>query len=445
MSHDSNVNDVCHDRPMVDYPWQMSVGVFPVDWSSQGDEWIHRFTQAMASRSSTSVTGHRYDDTTAPFICVSLGQADTTRDTVVLLAVTTDAVFVLVAGSVAAEEELVNCVASAAEAATRGLGDAAEEISWTAIVGPGPERSSSNERPLKAAVSIGPMRLTSTDVILIEPEVSQQRSLHSWGIQRSIPIRVSGSSRGYNWQSASVHAARDLHTLCGVLSVATDETIIVRETAAPLSWGERVVPESPPWYRAHMDETRDIDVARINAMELPSWSDSAWTRTQREPKLVPALDAYLEGLQAVTRHPSLAAVSFVASAETLASKLFKLKRCESCLNRLGLGYAFKMTLRKVLNEKEALALDSVYNYRSKTVHSGSLHGGETTPGILFLGAWSQDTATDFRWRMLWRLQGATRRLLEWALTTQLPARTLLVPESPEPGDTHSCNPQVSDD
>jgi hypothetical protein len=133
----------------------------------------------------------------------------------------------------------------------------------------------------------------------------------------------------------------------------------------------------------------------------------------------------------MARHPSLAAVSFVASVETIAGKLFKFERCKQCANRRGLGAGFKAALRKVLSEEKAAALDHVYGARSKTVHAGKLHGGEATPGILFRGPWSRNNADDFRWRTLFRLQEATRLLLTWAIANPWPARILITPASPE--------------
>ncbi|WP_439381051.1 hypothetical protein [Amycolatopsis lexingtonensis] len=410
---------------MIGYPWHVVAASLTIDWSAQGDEWLYRFSRALAE-TSVSVTGHLYDATTEPFLRINL-QGGNNAGTVVLLAFTTDSVFVMLAGESETDENFVGVVTKAAEHAAATLGDEGEEIPWTAIIGPGPERISGGTSRLTAEVSIGSMKLASTDQVLIEPDLTQQRSLTSWGIQRSIPIRVSGSSRGYNWTAASVRATRDLHTLCGLLSVVTDETVVVREAPASTAWGERPVPESLPWYQPSSVDTDTLDLSTATALALPEKLDSAWSRVRQEPVLLAALDTYLEGIQAAPRHPSLAVVSFVASVETVASKLFKFERCKGCKNRLGLGAAFKASLRKVVSEEEAAALDSVYSARSKTVHAGRLHGGETTPGLLFRGPWSKDTASDFRWQTLWRLRNATRLLLAWSIANPWPARTPITP------------------
>lgn len=423
---------------MIGYPWHVVAASLTIEWAVQGDEWLHRFSRALGE-TSVSVGGHRYDDTTAPFIQVTL-QGETAAGAVVLLAVTAYPVFILIAGESEAGGDLISMVTTAAERATATLGEEGEEFAWTAIIGHGPERISGGPSQLTTEVSIGPMQLASTEQVLVEPDVTQQRSLSSWGVQYSIPLRVRGSSRGYSWRAASVRAARDLHTLCGLLSVVADETIILREAPAPADWGERIVPPNPPWYQPSLVDSATFDISTATALSLPEDLDSAWARIQQEPVLIAALDTYLEGIQAIPRHPSLAAVSLVASVETIAAKLFKFKRCNECSNRLGLGAAFKAALRKVLSEEAAAALDALYSARSKTVHAGTLHGGETTPGVLFRGPWSQDNAGDFRWRTLWRLRGATRLLVAWCIANPWPARVPIAPASAEQTHSNSTNP-----
>jgi hypothetical protein len=83
----------------------------------------------------------------------------------------------------------------------------------------------------------------------------------------------------------------------------------------------------------------------------------------------------------------------------------------------------------VLDEDEAAALDPVYGARSKTVHAGRFHGGETTPGFFFPSIWREDPARDFRWGTLLRLRKAARLLLERAVTADLP------PKAPLPSPT----------
>ncbi|MGK3206793.1 hypothetical protein [Amycolatopsis sp. MEPSY49] len=413
---------------MIGYPWHTVVGAFPVALTEQGDEWLHRFTNAMAN-SPVSVEEQRGDATTAPFIRITLLQDGRRAETVVLLADTVDSVVVLLAGPSVADESLAAEVGSALQHATRTLGEDGDPIPWTAIIGPSPHRPGHRASRLGTEVSIGPMRMASTEQLLLEPDFSTQHPLSGWAITHSVPILVSGSSRGYDWTPASVDAARDLHTLCGILSVAMDDTIIVRATPAPVEWGNRELPASPVWYQHPEGVTDEFGLADATTFDPPGWIEAAWNRTRKQAYLVAAMDAYLEALQLMSRHPSLAAVGFVASVETIAGRLFKFERCEACKDRKGLGLAFKAALRMVSSDDDAEALDSIYNSRSRTVHDGRLHGGETAPGVPYRAVWSRNSVDDFRGQTLWRLRSATRRLLEWSLTTPRPARVPLPPAS----------------
>ncbi|MEV7038503.1 hypothetical protein [Amycolatopsis sp. NPDC051061] len=380
------------------------------------------------AESSTAVEEQRFDATTTPFIRITLLQEGLRSKTVVLLADAADSVVVLLAGPSAADESLVAAVGSAAQHATGTLGTDGEPIPWTAIIGPGPDRPGHRASRLGTAVSVGPMRLASTEQLLVEPDLLTQQPLSGWAITHSVPILVSGTSRGYDWTPASIHAARALHTLCGILSVATDDTIIVRATPAPVDWGTRHLPASPAWYQHPDGMTDEFSLADAKTFDPPEWVEPAWNRCQEQAYLIAAMDAYLEGLQLMTSHPSLAAVSFVASVEAIAARLFKFERCETCKNRKDLDLAFKAALRKVSSDDDAEVLDSIYNSRSRTVHDGRLHGGETTPGVPYRAVWSRNSVDDFRGRTLWRLRSATRRLLEWSLTTPRPARVPLPPQ-----------------
>lgn len=425
-----------HNLGVTDYTWTAHLATVACDWSLQGDEWLYRFTAAVgAEDSAIRVTGHRYDLTTQPFIQVKLSEEENALDVVVLLAVTTDAVHVFAAGQTEPNDALIEQLAVAAQVASVRLGDEGQDHPWSAVVGYASERISGGEKRLAAEAIIGSMRLVSTETVLIEPDTSSQISLSSWAIHASTPIRVYGTSRGYSWDAASPRAARDLHTLCGLLSVAWNSPIVVREGAAPLDWGDRHVPRHPPWYQSLDDSGDEGRPADGEAVTLPPWLDEAWARTQSAAYLVAALDAFLEGAHSAHRHPSLAAVAFTASVETIASRLYRLQHCTACGASRGIGRAFKAALRNVVDEAEASVLDSVYSKRSKTVHAGVLHGGETRPGVISASIWSADPSRDFRWQTLRRLQGASRQLLEWALTTDLPSRAPLPgPEtSPERG------------
>jgi hypothetical protein len=59
---------LCNAVQVTEYAFVASVGVESLDWVKQGVEWVHRVSECMAETDGFSVTGHKYDDTTKPFI-----------------------------------------------------------------------------------------------------------------------------------------------------------------------------------------------------------------------------------------------------------------------------------------------------------------------------------------------------------------------------------------
>jgi hypothetical protein len=415
---------------MPNHDWYAELGSWEVVWQDQGDEWLHWFAESVRSE-ALATTGHKYDSTTEPFLQVGLSKEGSPLGTVTLIGVTSAGIVVFAAGAGDVDERLLAQLEAAADVATGRLGDSGGDHSWTAIIGHSPDRIVGLERRLDVVATVGAMRLESTDVTLSEPGIAEQSSLSSWSMHRSVPIRVTGTSRGYSWGVASVQAGRDLRTLCGLLSLAWNcAAFTVREAPAPLEWGPRLVPPHPPWYA----EPSQPLPAGANALPgeaavVPEWLGGAWPRLETNRWMLDALDAFLEGMYSEQAHPSLAVVSYTASMETVADRIFELPHCPRCRGRKGIARSFRAALRLVLEEGEALELDAVYTDRSKTVHAGRLHGGETTPGVFRAGIWSSDKTHDFRWRTLWRLRGAARLLLLRALQGNLPAKAQL----PEPG------------
>lgn len=409
---------------MPEFDWYRELGTFPLAWFRQGDEWLYWLSQAVIDETSdVRVSGHKWDDTTRPFVQVSLTLSGSPLDMCVLVAAGEDAVMVLAAGGDVPDSNLLSSLAGAAQVASDRLGETGTDHAWTAVIGrPTSGGVPGLEKRLEGSAAVGPLQLQSTEVVLVEPDTAEQTSISSWSIAQSVPIRVRGSSRGYSWVVAAGHAARDLRTLCGLLSVAWDCELAVREAAAPVEWGMREVPKQPPWYSP---DAPPMLGALPEPATVPAWIDNAWTNAQEDAQLLAALDSFLEGLYASGRHPSLAAVAFTACVETLGSQVFEPQRCGTCGTRTGITRTFKAALRLVLTEDEAAQLDAVYGERSGTVHRGRLHGGETTPGAQFLGVWSQNPARDFRWRTLWNLRRACRLLLRAALVEGLPVTQAL--------------------
>lgn len=412
---------------MLNFVWTDEVGRYLVNFGEQGDEWMSRLGSEIASRvAGVQVAGHKYDQTTTPFVLITMSTADKTVDESLLLLDTGTDLVVFLAGNNGPNGDRLERFREAAEVATARLGDEGDEHNWTAIIGHPAERVGGTEIRLESDVQVGPFLLESTGTIFKEPGSLQTPSYAGWTIHASVPIRVHGVNRGFSWPAASLRAARDLRLLSALLSVAWRTTLIVRESPAPLDWGVRTVPDHSPWFA----DSVSIDAADLpgHVVESSSWLSDAWSRASSEDYLQAVLDIYLEGASAETFHPSLAAVAYTACVETLAGRLYKLERCETCRSPIGNARSFRAAIRLVLPEQDAGILDAVYGARSKTVHAGRLHGDETVPGALPLGIFSNSTH-DFRWRTLWNLRGAATRLTALALKGELPPRAPL-PDSP---------------
>lgn len=411
---------------MANYPWIIELDVLALDWMAQGDEWRHWFSDELGRRRpGMGVFGVTIDDTTRPFERLTLGEGTSSIDTVVLVGVSAQGTHVLAAGNNEVSSDLIEHLTAASRAATRRMGDSGPEHAWTAILGYLPQRVGGLESVLARDTIVGQMRLESTNTMFIEPVKPEPPSLWTGATRASVPIRVRGTARGYNWDAASAIVARDLRTLCGLVSVELGAPIVVRESAAPLEWGERTVPDQPYWYRPP-EGLMAPSIESQRRVVLTEWLEPAWTRTRKTPYLVAALDAFQEGLHLADDHPSLAVVGFTAAVEAIAGRLYKIRTCKECHNKMQVGEAFRRTLDPFTDETTAELLRPIYSARSKTVHQGELHGHETVPGRGFGPPWWHGPETLFGGQALWTLQMTTAKLLKWALTTDLPPRQALV-------------------
>lgn len=402
--------------------WSIDLGSSPAVWEIQGDEWLHWFGVELAARlSGAQVTGSSFDANSAPFVEVRL-QLGTGAGLRMLLGATADQVLAIATGSNEdrPDDRTLNALSDAVAAVGANLGGSGRQFEWEAFIGPSPGRSAHQGHYLEAPAQVGPLRLESTGVVHEEASAAILPSFSSWTIHRSVPISVTGTSNGYQWEIASMDAARDLRTLCGLLSLSSESEFSVRDSPWPVEEGRRHVPDRPPWYSS--PPTAQSDVLPGEAFAAPVWISDCWLAARAGDWRSRALDVYLEGVYAESEHPSLAAVSYIAAVEAVATRLFNHQRCGECRAPRYIAASFRAAIRVVLDEQDASELDAVYTSRSKTVHQGSLHGSETTPGALSIGFWSADTNRDFRWRTLMRLRVAAGRLVRRALTDELPVK-----------------------
>jgi hypothetical protein len=406
---------------VAEYAFVASVGVESFDWAKQADEWVHRVSECMVETDGFSVTGHKYDDTTKPFIEFTGAQrSGAPLDTRLVIIPLEAGAFIAVAGKT---EELDEAAADAwiqaARCATSRLGTPATEYDWSAVIAPPAIRIGGAEPFIDSEVNVGVFRLVPSGQPLYEKMPPQLPSFSSAGSGISWPILVEARHTGYNWEAALQKGAFDLHRLCALLSLVLDQCLVVREAPALISDGVRKAP-SRLWWQ-HWLEDFDASTAPEprNVKTIPEWASAAWQQMNNRPQLGHAAAIHHEGLRAQFEHPSLALVAFIASIEAVTNLLYRVERCPECNAHKDVAARFRATLRLVATDEEARRLATAYSPRSRTVHQGRLHGGETIPGVLNF-SWGPNPVREFE-RMVWGMRDASRKLLQSAIRGELPA------------------------
>jgi hypothetical protein len=364
------------------------------------------------------VSGHTlcFDATTRPLICVTLWSAGAPLRWNLWLRPVSSEVHVFAQGeSGEPDGQSLQSVKDVLASIADGMG-AQTSYSWQAVIGEPAERVGGMEFELAAAFDVGGLHVESSGVEMAEPS-THRGSLSSFSENKSVPLVVSGLSTGATWDAASREGARQLHHLCGLLSVVWETPVVVREYMRPGESGSATVLSRVGWFREipgmpHIEPTRQ----RVSA---PDGLQARWDALQRSRSISQALDVYSEGVSIQEQHPSLAAVAFTACVEALVATVESLPRCPHCNVVTGSTQRFRRGLRLVLNEAEAQELDSIYNRRSRTVHDGRLHGDEVLPGFARFPAWAERGQEEFRVRTVEQLRRAARSLLILALDARL--------------------------
>jgi hypothetical protein len=310
-------------------------------------------------------------------------------------------------------EEQVEPWRRAVAEATSALARPDETFPWRAVVGPSPTRRCVVE--LSEPTTVGGLILRPGGVRHVDygpPQIPQYGSrmiLPSW------PFFVEGEAEGYNWNVASGQAARCLHRLTGLVSLAWGSHWAVRHLPTPASRALTAIPERDPFEDASKVPA-DTTASTLSA--LPSWLSEAWKRLDSDADLANAVGVHYEGLALREQHPSFAVVAFVAAIETVGAIDKPPARCETCNGLPGAIERFRTGLRHVMADGKARALaKDVYQRRSETAHSGALHGSERHRGALpYMGFFGRPPEDDFSWSIAGRVENASRAVLTHVLS-----------------------------
>ncbi|MEU8123576.1 hypothetical protein AB0C21_33090 [Spirillospora sp. NPDC049024] len=418
-----------HSQPPPDGVWTMNyewvefIGTLALPWGVQGDEWVRRVQENIKQMEGVDGTGIKNDLTTQPFIELRMTCSGSEVDTRLLVLPLQDGQGIQIGfggrtGKI--DEPVAEMWASAISKASDELGSK-EKHGWTALIGQYPEKVGTYTIRLADNGEVGGMSLTSTGSLIREPVQSMTPSFSTWGVRASVPILVRGASQGHDWDQAQTVAADTLNRLVGLLSLAWDRRIEVRESAAPLAWGERRAPERIPYLSDDFGLELD-DKPAATDVSLPDWLDDAWKKLEKQRKLGAALSTYMEGVRIAEDHPSLALVAFISTIESISLMLFKKQKCPNCHNHMNVSAKFRETLRLAIGDHEAASLAATYSKRSKTVHESRLHGNELLPGATQFSIFSMPAERDFHFQSVYRIKVAAQKLLLMALRNELPPR-----------------------
>ena len=308
------------------------------------------------------------------------------------------------------EEDQIEPWRHAVAGATKALDLPDETFAWRAVLGPSAFSMNHCLVELAAPTKVGPLELRPGGVCQVNfappqfPQYGSRTVLPCW------PFFVEGLSRGYNWNSATTHAAHDMHRLANLVSLAWDAHWDVQHSPAQIERALGTIPQHDAF----------LDAAKIgkhqensHPQQLPPWVSDAWQLLDDDPVLANALDAHHEGLALREEHPSLAVVAFVAAIESIGAKDKPPERCKHCKGFPGARERFRTGLRRVMAEDRVRAIPTeVYERRSETAHSGALHGSERHRGALpYFGFFSRPAEHDFTWMTARRVAEASRSVL----------------------------------
>jgi len=199
--------------------WFAASWANPVDIAdSETEPWYHYLLEHM--RGSAGVTGHQssqsdYDmpDLKAIQVVSPTGAPLTTKLSLVRLS---DGLFVFVSGEGEVLETEIGVWAEAIATALQKLSQAHPQHGWWAVLGPHP-RGRGRMRPFIGAIDLDLLTLRAAEFGYRETVPISLRGLsevHHW-----VPVIVNGRSVGYDWDSASHAAHRDLYAVAALLSL----------------------------------------------------------------------------------------------------------------------------------------------------------------------------------------------------------------------------------
>lgn len=405
---------------MTDYV-QIFEKALDLDWLEKGDEFLHHMWNAMMRKVPLDGYSYqRHDPTeTEPYFFFGYKPNSDILTSEIAFMPTGDGIVVLIgiADSCQMPDQVQPWVEAITEA-VQSLGHKHQTFEWWAAIGPvgaqiGGAQFVTNE------IAIGDMRVQSASSLYLDAVEGKVPSIRGYSIEASFPVIVQGIATGYDWLTAIESCTINLSALCALLSVALDANWRVRQVPEPGIFGDSTLPIARLDLGARNSQITGWHNEKVT---IPAWCGAAWTRIIDDGILATALHAHHTALALEEITPSYALLAYVGAVEGLGAKVEPLRKCDccdQCTVKVGAGRRFREALRLVLPDDEVRNLANVYESRSKTAHEGRLHGDEMT-------YWSMPSpriftprleSMDFRYRPVWQLRSASRKLLVHYLST----------------------------
>jgi hypothetical protein len=257
-----------------------------------------------------------------------------------------------------------------------------EEYQWWAVISADAEWHYTPVLELAGEARIGETRLIPTDIYT---EAGTSIFVHSRRPEKPVQLIVaSGFVRSHNQLSALEAATARLRVVCGLLALVSGSPWTLR--SMPSVVGKDFDPgdvDLRGWGLVRDDVAREHDGMASQHVVLPQAMSRAAANMRRMPWLSHLVSAYQEALELAMRHESFAVIGFVSIVEELGNRRAgRLPRCGECAAITGSGDRFKVSLQRVMAPDLADVLGNfAYDLRSRTAHSGRLHGREASFGL----------------------------------------------------------------
>jgi hypothetical protein len=301
--------------------WEQDIGVFPVDFADQGDEWSYHLRVELTG--DIHMTG-RGTNGTDP---VELGPpASGPVHSKLLARPHPDGISCTVTGDGdgdSASPGQVDPSQRAAQAAVALLGTRNRVFTWEAIVGVAPRGFEGRFGQLAQPHHVGPVHLVPGGICMRELIPSERTG--GSGYRHTFPVIASGHASTYEWGRAALAAEACLRRTCALLSLLTGAVWVPRSHpserapgAAPLQvpavFGNvPPLPGEPEWRGQIHPGTPQFTP--------PGWIEQAWPALDADAALAQAVNAVYEGMRLEPEHPSLAHLTFVAAIEGYGMRL----------------------------------------------------------------------------------------------------------------------------